>query len=142
MGSSVVMIIIVAAMVGVLFLTGIRPQQKKNKERQAMFNDMKPGDFVLTNSGFYGELVDVQEETVIVEFGNNKNCRIAMKRDCIEQVEKASSFSTSIDMADKAAENTEEKKKEREKEEKKAAKEEERKKKEEEKKAAKEEKKG
>ncbi len=31
------------------------------------------------------------EEVVIVEFGNNKNCRIPMKKDAIVEVEKAGS---------------------------------------------------
>ena len=54
-----------------------------------MLSYLEPGDFVLTTSGFYGEVVDVQDDTVVVEFGSNKNCRIAMKKDAIEQVEKA-----------------------------------------------------
>ena len=47
------------------------------------------GDYVLTTSGFYGTVIDIQEDTVIVEFGNNKNCRIPMQKAAISQVEKA-----------------------------------------------------
>ena len=32
---------------------------------------------------------DITEEDVIVEFGNNKNCRIPMKKAAIAQIEKA-----------------------------------------------------
>ena len=34
-------------------------------------------------------IIDVQEETVIVEFGGNKNCRIPMQKAAIVDVEKA-----------------------------------------------------
>ena len=43
----------------------------------------------MTTSGFYGVVIDMTEEDVIVEFGNNKNCRIPMQKSAISQVEKA-----------------------------------------------------
>ena len=42
-----------------------------------------------TTSGFYGIIIDITDDTVIVEFGNNKNCRIPMQKSAIVQVEKA-----------------------------------------------------
>jgi preprotein translocase subunit YajC len=47
------------------------------------------GDTVLTTSGFYGTIIDIVDDTVIVEFGNNKNCRIPMQKAAIADVEKA-----------------------------------------------------
>jgi len=49
------------------------------------------GDSVLTTSGFYGVVIDVMDEIVIVEFGNNKNCRIPIKKAAIVEVEKPNS---------------------------------------------------
>lgn len=49
------------------------------------------GDYVLTTSGFYGVIMDITDDDVIVEFGNNKNCRISMQKKAIAQVEKAKS---------------------------------------------------
>ena len=46
------------------------------------------GDYVLTTSGFYGSIIDITDDTVIVEFGNNKNCRIPMQKSAITQGEK------------------------------------------------------
>ena len=51
------------------------------------------GDTVLTTSGFYGTIIDIVDDTVIVEFGNNKNCRIPMQKAAIADVEKAESAS-------------------------------------------------
>ena len=48
---------------------------------------MTVGDTVLTTSGFYGIVIDITNDTVIVEFGNNKNCRIPMQKAAIVQIE-------------------------------------------------------
>ena len=52
-------------------------------------NSMETGDSVLTSSGFYGVVIDITDDTVIVEFGSNKNCRIPMQKSAIVQIEKA-----------------------------------------------------
>lgn len=67
----------------------IRPQKKEQKRMGAMLADLAIGDCILTNSGFYGVVIDISDDTVIVEFGNNKNCRIPMQKSAIAQVEKA-----------------------------------------------------
>ena len=67
----------------------MRPQKKEQARRNEMMAKMAVGDTVLTSSGFYGTLIDITDDTVIVEFGNNKNCRIPMQRAAIAQIEKA-----------------------------------------------------
>lgn len=37
-----------------------------------MLSEVAVGDTVLTTSGFYGTIIDIVDDTVIVEFGNNK----------------------------------------------------------------------
>ena len=54
-----------------------------------MLNEVATGDTVLTISGFYGTVIDIEDDTVIVEFGNNKNCRIPMQKAAIADLEKA-----------------------------------------------------
>ena len=72
-----------------VFVFMLRPQKKEQARRNEMMSKMAVGDTVLTSSGFYGTLIDINEDTVIVEFGNNKNCRIPMQRSAIAQIEKA-----------------------------------------------------
>lgn len=64
-----------------------RPQKKQQKQMDAMLSALKKGDSVLTSSGFYGVVIDIMEEVVIVEFGSNRNCRIPMKKDAIVALE-------------------------------------------------------
>ena len=72
-----------------MYFVAIRPQKKEQKRVAAMLADMAVGDAIVTTSGFYGIIIDITEEDVIVEFGNNKNCRIPMKKDAIAEVEKS-----------------------------------------------------
>lgn len=76
---------------GIIYFLMLRPQKKEQKRLQAMLNDMEVGDSIVTTGGFYGVVIDMTEEDVIVEFGNNKNCRIPMRKQAIAEVEKAGS---------------------------------------------------
>ncbi len=76
---------------GIMYFLMLRPQKKEQKRLQAMLNDMEVGDSIVTTGGFYGVVIDMTEEDVIVEFGNNKNCRIPMRKQAISEVEKAGS---------------------------------------------------
>ena len=73
----------------VMYFILIRPQKKEQKRTAAMLADLSVGDCVLTTSGFYGIVIDITDDTIIVEFGSNKNCRIPMQKAAIAQVEKA-----------------------------------------------------
>ena len=74
----------------IMYFFLMRPQKKEQKRMASMLADLATGDCVLTTSGFYGIVIDITDDTVIVEFGNNKNCRIPMEKSAIKSVEKAS----------------------------------------------------
>lgn len=79
----------VIIMVAFIYFFMIKPQKKEQKKMNEMLSNLSTGDVVLTTSGFYGVIIDITEEDVIVEFGSNKNCRIPMRKTAIAQVEKA-----------------------------------------------------
>lgn len=87
-GSMLVMILVYAAFFAVLYFLFMRPQKKEQKRINAMLASLENGDCVLTTSGFYGVVIDITDDTVIVEFGNNKNCRIPMQKSAIVRSEK------------------------------------------------------
>ena len=86
--SSVPMLLSLAVLFGFMYFFMIRPQQKEAKKKSAMLAELAVGDTVLTTSGFYGVVIDIADDTVIVEFGSNKNCRIPMQKDAVAAVEK------------------------------------------------------
>lgn len=81
-------IVIYVVLFGGLWWFMMRPQKKEQKRIQAMLASMEVGDTALTTSGFYGVIIDITDDDVIVEFGNNKNCRIPMQKTAIAQIEK------------------------------------------------------
>ena len=82
-------IIWMVVLFGIMYFLMLRPQKKEQKRLQAMLNDREVGDSIVTTGGFYGVVIDMTDEDVIVEFGNNKNCRIPMRKQAIAEVEKA-----------------------------------------------------
>ena len=50
----------------------IRPQKKERQKQQELLASVAVGDTILTSSGFYGVIIDMTDDTVIVEFGSNK----------------------------------------------------------------------
>lgn len=96
-GGGLVMIIWLVVLFGFMYFFMLRPQQKEQKQKAAMLANLAIGDTVMTTSGFYGVLIDIQDDTVIVEFGSNKNCRIPMSKNAIQMVEKPEDASKAAD---------------------------------------------
>ncbi len=95
------MIVLYIVVIGAFFyFTMIRPQKKEQNRMKALLDSLEIGDSVLTTSGFYGIVIDIADDTVIVEFGNNKNCRIPMQKAAIAQVEKPGSATAAKDKED------------------------------------------
>lgn len=88
-GGMLLLLVYVIVIGGAMYFFAIRPQKKEQKRLNAMLSELEVGDSVVTTSGFYGVVIDITEEDVIVEFGSNKNCRIPMKKAAISEVEKA-----------------------------------------------------
>lgn len=86
--NNVVLIGYILFFAALMYFMIIRPQNKEKKQRDALLASVAVGDSVLTSSGFYGVIIDMTEDTVIVEFGSNKNCRIPMQKAAIVEIEK------------------------------------------------------
>ena len=96
--SGILMMVVYIVLIGAFFyFLMFRPQKKEQNRMKQMLSTLDVGDSVLTTSGFYGIVIDITDDTVIVEFGNNKNCRIPMKKDAIAQIEKPEGADTSTE---------------------------------------------
>jgi len=87
-GSMAMMLVYVVVIGVAMYFLAIRPQKKEQKRLNAMLSELAVGDSVVTTGGFYGVVIDITDEDVIVEFGSNKNCRIPMRKAAIAEVEK------------------------------------------------------
>lgn len=82
-GNSSMLLIFGVMIVAMYFLT-IRPQKKKQKEEQAMRDNIQVGDEITTIGGIIGRVVTVKEDSIIVETGADKN-RLKFARWSISQ---------------------------------------------------------
>ena len=83
-----IIIAIYVVLFGFLYFVMIRPQRKEQKQKAQTLASLAVGDSVRTTGGFVGVILDISDDMVIVEFGNNKNCRIPMYKEAIVEVEK------------------------------------------------------
>ncbi len=74
------MIIYVVALIAIFYFLAIRPSRKRDKELKEMQASIKIGDDVMTSSGFYGKVVEMNDQVITVEFGTNRGVRIPVKK--------------------------------------------------------------
>lgn len=64
--------------VGLIYLVGVRPQQRRRRELEAIMSSLSPGDEVITVSGIYGTVTEVEDgETLLLEVAEDTDIRIA-----------------------------------------------------------------
>ena len=54
----------------------VRPQQKRQKERQRMLDALKKGDKVLTAGGIHGTIMGIEEKTVLVQIADGIKVKV------------------------------------------------------------------
>lgn len=72
-GTNPSMLILLVVLFGVMYLTMIRPQKKKQQEEQTMRDSIQVGDEITTIGGIMGRVVTVKEDSLIIETGADRN---------------------------------------------------------------------
>lgn len=62
---------------GIMYFLMIRPQQKQQKQRQALLNSIRVKDKVITSGGIYGKIVKVKEKSVIMQIADKVEIEVA-----------------------------------------------------------------
>lgn len=77
----------------IFYLLLYRPQQKKQRERDAMLKAIEKGDEVVTSGGLHGKVTGVTDEVLTLEIAIVKNERVRVKvaRNSIESTKKGES---------------------------------------------------
>jgi len=70
--SSFVSLLPIALMILIFYFLLIRPQKKKEKDRQGMITSLAKGDKVLTSGGMYGTVDSFKsDEIIVIKIGGN-----------------------------------------------------------------------
>ncbi|MEM9467511.1 MAG: preprotein translocase subunit YajC [Actinomycetota bacterium] len=70
-------IIFLAALLGIMYMLMIRPQQKRMKEHAALLRSLEPGMVVVTNAGIHGAIAEVEDRVVWVEVAPEVELKIS-----------------------------------------------------------------
>ncbi len=76
-GNPFTMPVVMVLFFGVFYFMTIKPQQRKEKERRAMLDEIKKGDRVLFAGGLIGEIDSVGEKTVRVRLTDSVKIEVA-----------------------------------------------------------------
>jgi len=64
--------------VGLIYFIGVRPQQRRRREQEALTSRLKPGDEVVTIGGIYGTVTEIEDGgTVLLEVSEDVDMRVA-----------------------------------------------------------------
>ena len=69
MGSMLIPLVI---MIAVMYFLMIRPESKRKKQAEEMRSSLKKGDQITTIGGIIGKIVQVQDETIIIETSEDR----------------------------------------------------------------------
>ncbi|MBI4371164.1 MAG: preprotein translocase subunit YajC [Elusimicrobia bacterium] len=67
----------IAAIFAIFYFLLIRPQQKQQKEHEAMLKNLKAGDKVLTTGGLYGTITGLRGDDLEVQFSQTVKLTVA-----------------------------------------------------------------
>jgi preprotein translocase subunit YajC len=70
-------IITMVIIFGIFYLLLIRPQQKKQKDLQAMLNDLAYGDMVMTTGGIHGKITGLADAVITLEIADKVRIKVA-----------------------------------------------------------------
>lgn len=82
LGTFLPLILIVVLMYFVM----IRPQRKQQKKEQQMRNSLRVGDEITTIGGITGRVVNLKEDTLVIETGADRN-KMTIKKWAIQSCE-------------------------------------------------------
>ena len=86
LGSTLLTVGMLVAVVVVFYFVGIRPQKKQEKEVANMRNNLSVGDEITTIGGIIGKVVSIKEETCVIE--TSRDCtKIRILKSAISRVD-------------------------------------------------------
>jgi preprotein translocase subunit YajC len=71
-------------MFAIFYFLLIRPQQKRQRERNEMLNNLQRGDKIVTIGGLHGTIVDLTDDKVILKVSDN--VRLTFERQAVNVV--------------------------------------------------------
>jgi len=91
-GSLFSTLIMFALIIGIFYFLILRPQQKRQKDRQKLLDAVKKGDKVVTAGGMHGTVVGVEEKTLLIQVADN--IKLKFERTAISSISREGEATT------------------------------------------------
>jgi len=69
-------LVLFGSIIAIFYFMIIRPQQKREKERQGMLSALKKGDKIVISGGLHGSVIGLEEKTVLVQIADNVKVKV------------------------------------------------------------------
>ncbi len=83
--SSLGLFLPIILMIGIMYLLMIRPQQSRQKKWQAMLEQLKPGNRVVTSGGIRGAILSIKDDALVLRVPPD-NLKLEVTRNSIVTV--------------------------------------------------------
>ncbi len=81
-----------ALIIGIFYFMILRPQQKRQKEREKLLGAVKKGDKVITAGGLHGTVAGVDDKTILLQVGDN--VKMKFERSAVSSIVKEAEAET------------------------------------------------
>lgn len=71
------LIIFVVLLVAIFYFLIIRPQRRQQKRHQALMQELKRGDKVITSGGIYGVVESLSDDSIVIKVESGTTIRVA-----------------------------------------------------------------
>jgi preprotein translocase subunit YajC len=85
-GGSFLPLLFIILIFGAMYFLFIRPQQRRNRELQSMQSRLGPGDLVMTGSGIYGTVTEIDDANGTVDLEISPEVVVTFARGAIARV--------------------------------------------------------
>jgi preprotein translocase subunit YajC len=72
-----VMLAFFVVIIALFYFVMVRPQQKRQKNHQAMMEELQRGDKVMTAGGIYGTIETISEDSIVIKVESGASLRVA-----------------------------------------------------------------
>ena len=86
----------IAIMIAIFYVMIIRPQRRREKERQELLKNIKTGDHVLFSGGVIGVIANVKEKTFVIKIADKT--KVEVLRGAVTQVLNKSELPADLDV--------------------------------------------
>lgn len=77
-GSSIIpLIIFLVVIFGIFYFLMVRPQRKRQKEHDALVQELQKGDKVITAGGIYGVIESLSQDSIVLKIESGATIRVA-----------------------------------------------------------------